>query len=123
VPVAFFDPTWASEITNFTLSSPRVFNAGLGDDAVPDPLLAVSRVKAQIGEVLAGEGAVAKLGDFRVKTCTDARYFGFGDPGIGAECFDKIVDFAGRDTVDIDLHHDREQGLVDPPPLQQGREA
>ena len=74
-------------------------------------------------EVLGGEGAVAELGHFRVKSRADPRHFGFGDTRARAECFDEVVDLAGRDTVDVGLHHHGEQRLIDAAaPLQQGGE-
>ena len=45
---------------------------------------------------------------------TDPRHLGLGDAGVGAERDHQIVDAAGRDAVDVGLHHHRIQGLVDP---------
>ena len=67
--------------------------------------------------------AVAELGDLLVEADADARHLRFGDTRIGTECFHEVVNFAGRDTVQIRLHDHGEQGLVDATAtLQQGRE-
>jgi hypothetical protein len=93
----------------------------LGDDAVPDPGFAVGRVEEDVGEVLGGKSAVTKLDDFRIQARADAGYFGLRYPGVRTECFDEIIDLAGGDAVDVGLHHDREQCLVDAAAaLQQG---
>jgi hypothetical protein len=74
---------------------------GLGHDAVPDTGFAVGRVE----------------------TRADLRHFRLGDSSVSAESFDEVVDFAGRDAVDVGLHHDREQRLIDAAAvLQQGGE-
>jgi hypothetical protein len=87
---------------------------------LPDPGFAIGGVEKHGGEVLRGQGAVAELGNFLVQTRADPRHLRFGDPGVSAERFDEVIHFAGRDAVDVGLHHDREQGLVNPAaPLQQ----
>lgn len=44
--------------------------------------------------------------------------------GVRAEGFDQAVDRAGGDAVDVCLHDDRVEGLVDPAPtLEQAREG
>ena len=96
---------------------------GLGHDPVPDAGLAVGRVEEHVREVLGGEGAVAKLGHLSVQARADPGHLRLRDPRVRHEGLDQVVDFAGRDAVDVGLHHDREQGLVHPAAaLQQCRE-
>ena len=46
------------------------------------------------------------------------------DPRVGAERDDQVVHAPGRDAVDVGLHHDRVQRLVDPAPrLEDGGEV
>ena len=67
--------------------------------------------------------AVAERGHFPVQIRTNPGHFGLGDASVGAEGLDQVVDFPGRDAVEVGLHHDGEQGLVDPPTLlEQGGE-
>ena len=90
---------------------------------MPDPGLAVGGVEEHVGEVLRGEGAVTELGHFSVQACTDPGHFRLGNPSVRTERFDQIVDFPGRDAVNVSLHHDREQRLVHPAaPLKERRE-
>ncbi|GAA3760740.1 hypothetical protein GCM10022240_11710 [Microbacterium kribbense] len=61
-------------------------------------------------------------GDVLVQIRADPRHLGLADPGVRAERLHEIVDLPSRDTVDVGLHHDREQRLIDPPaPFQQRR--
>jgi len=90
---------------------------------VSDRGFAVCRVEEHVGEVLARKRAVTKLGHFRIQARADAGYFGLRYPGVRTECCDEIIDLAGGDAVDVGLHHDREQCLVDAAAaLQQGGE-
>ncbi len=61
------------------------------------------------------EGAVAERGDAFVEARTDPTHFGLRDPGIDTHRGDEVIDGAGRDPVDVGLHHHRIQGLIDPP--------
>ena len=42
------------------------------------------------------------------------RHLGLGDPGVDAHRLHQVIDGAGRDAVDVGLHHHRVQGLIDP---------
>ena len=86
---------------------------GLGHDPVTDPGFAIGGVEEHVGEVLGGEGAVAELGNFRIQARADPGHFRLGDSSVSAEGFDEVVDLAGRDAVNIGLHHHSEEGLVD----------
>jgi hypothetical protein len=98
-------------------------NDRLGHDAVSDRGFAVGRVEEDVGEVLGGKSAVTELSGFRIQARADPRHLGCGDPGVRAERFDQIIDLSGGDAVDVGLHHDREQCLVDAAAaLQQGGE-
>ena len=69
-------------------------------------------------EVAAGERA-----NLSIEVGADPGQLGLGDPGIGAECFDEVVDLPGRDTMQVGLHHHGELRLVDAAPaFQQRRE-
>ena len=93
----------------------------LAHDPVADAGLTIGGVEKHVGGVLRGKGAVAELGHLSVQTCADPGHFRLGDPGISAGGFDEVVDFPGRDAVDVGLHHDREQRLVHPPAALQQR--
>jgi hypothetical protein len=60
--------------------------------------------------------------DNRVETRADPRHLKLREFGVCTERFDLRLDFLGGDTVDVSPHHDRAQRLIDPAPLQQGRE-
>jgi len=93
---------------------------GLGHHPTPDPGLAVGRVQEHIRERRAGQGPVAERGDLLVQAGADPRDLGPGDPGVGAQRLDQVIDLAGGDPVQVGLHHHREQRLVHPTtPLQQ----
>lgn len=95
----------------------------LGDDLPPDAGLAVRRVDEHIRVGLLCQRALPERGDVLVEVLADAGDLRLGDPGVRAEGLDEIVDLASGHAVDVGLHHDREQGLIDPAtPLQQRRE-
>ncbi len=52
--------------------------------------------------------------DLGVEVFADPADLAFGDPGIGTQCLDQIVDLAGGGAVQVGLHHHREQALIDP---------
>ena len=87
---------------------------GLGHHPVIDPGLAVSGVEEHIRELLLGQRSVAERAHLDVEIGADPRDLALGDPGVGAEGLDQVVDLAGRHAVQIGLHHHREQRLVDP---------
>ena len=61
--------------------------------------------------------------DFVVQVLADPGHFGLGDPGLGPERLDQIADLAGGDPVQVGLHHDSVEGLVDASAaFEQGRE-
>lgn len=95
----------------------------LRDHAAADAGFAVGRVEEHVRVGLIRERSVAERGDVLVQVRADPRHLGLRDAGIRAERFDEVVDLPGRDAVDVRLHHDREQRLVNPAaPLQQRRE-
>ena len=147
--MAFFSPVWASEMTSFTPSRPRVFNdrrkpvqkpsfsldttsnpssfrqrqRPLGRRSGARPWLCSRSRRGTRREVLARKRAVTKLGHLRIQSRTDAGYFGLKNAGVRPECCDHTINFAGGDAVDIGLHHDGEHCLVDAAAaLQQGGE-
>ena len=88
----------------------------LGHHPAVDPGLAVGRVEehVRVGDV--GQGPVPERADLLVEVRADPGDLGLGDPGVGAQRLDQVVDLAGRDPVQVGLHDHREQRLVDPPP-------
>ena len=95
----------------------------LGDDLPPDSGLAVGRVDEHIRVGLLPERALPECGDVLVEVLADAGHLRLGDPGVRAEGLDEVIDLTGGHAVNVGLHHDREQGLIDPAtPLQQRRE-
>jgi len=83
----------------------------LGDDTVVDGGLAIRGVEEHVGVARHAEVA-SERGHFPVEIGADPRHFRLGDAGVGAEGLDQIVDFPRRDTVEVSLHDDGEQGLV-----------
>ena len=64
----------------------------------------------------------AKQLDLLIQPPADVRDAVLGHP-LDPQLLDQPVDLAGRDTVDIGLHHDRHDRLLRPPPrLQKRRE-
>ena len=73
--------------------------------------------------MLLGQGPVAERTHLGVEVGADPRHLRLGDPGVRAEGLDQVVDLAGRDAVQVGLHHHGEQRLVDPAAaLEQRRE-
>ena len=60
-----------------------------------------------------------------VEVRADPGDLALGYPGVRAEGFDEVVDGAGGDAVDVCLHDDRVESLVDAPPTleEAGEEA
>ena len=52
-------------------------------------------------------------GHLFVEPRAGARYLGLGDPRRRPERLDQVVELAGRDAVDIGLHHHRVERSVD----------
>jgi ribosomal protein L37AE/L43A len=93
---------------------------GLGHHPAPDPGLAVGRVQEHVGEPRLGQRPVTKRPDLLIQARADPRDLTLGDPGVGPQGLDQVIDLPGADPVQVGLHHDREQGLVDPAaPLEQ----
>ena len=51
----------------------------------------------------------------------DPRHLGLGDPRFDPERLDQVVDLSGGDPVDVGLHDDCVEGLVDPPAALENR--
>ena len=138
--IAAISPVCASEITSFTPPSPRAFSErrnavqngcdsvsptskprtslrdddGLGDDPPADAGFAVGRVEEHVRVRAVRERPIAERRDVLVEVAADPRHLRLADPGVGTERLHQVVDLAGGDAVDVRLHHDREQGLIDP---------
>jgi hypothetical protein len=93
---------------------------GLGDDPAVDPGLAVGGVHEHIREGLSCQGAVTEGCHLAVEVGTDPAHLALADAAVGTKGADQVVDLAGADSVEVGLHHHREQGLINPAaPLQQ----
>ena len=77
--------------------------------------LHVGGVTEHVGKGQVGQGPFAKRRHLLVETRADSRYLGLGDSGVDAERLDQIVDIARRDPVDVGLHDDGVEDLVDAP--------
>jgi hypothetical protein len=74
-----------------------------------------------VGGVL--QRPVPERGDLGVEILADPAHLGLADTGVRSEGLDQVVDLAGAHAMQMGLHDDREQDLVDPPAaLQQARE-
>lgn len=72
----------------------------------------VGRVEVDVGELDMVQGAGAERADRLIEPGTDPRYFGLADPGA-THRFDEVVNRASADAMDVSLHHDCVQSLVD----------
>ena len=77
----------------------------------------VGGIEPDVGEPAVVEPAPPKGPDRLVETGTDAADLGFGDPRLRTHGLDEVVDGPGRDPVDVGLHDDGVEGLVDAPAL------
>jgi hypothetical protein len=57
--------------------------------------LRTGAVEGHVREGLLGQGPVAERTDFAVEVGADPRDLTLGDPGVRAQGFDQVVDFAG----------------------------
>ena len=73
----------------------------------------VGRVEVDVGELDVVQRPGAERADGLVEPGADSGDLGLGDPRT-AHRFDQVIDVPGRDAVDVDLRHDRVQGLVNP---------
>jgi len=88
----------------------------LRDDPVVHPRFAVGRVQEDVGEHGVVQRPFLERGQFFVEFAADPRHLRLGDPGVGAQRFDQVIDRTGGHSVDVGLHHHREQGPVDAAP-------
>lgn len=96
---------------------------GLGDDAVVDAGFDVGGVEEQVGEPDVVQRPGAEGVQLFVELSADPGDLTLRYPGVRAEGFDQVVDGAGGDAVDVCLHDDRLEGLVDAPAaLEKARE-
>ena len=98
---------------------------GLRHDPRPVMGLDVRGVEEEVGEADMVERPLAEAGDDRVELAADAADLALGHARLDAQGHDQVVDLARRHTVDVGLHDDRPEGLVDAPPRlqQRGEEA
>lgn len=98
---------------------------GPGGDLVVDPGLAVGGVEVDVGEAGVVQRPRAEGGQRLVQGGADPGDLALGYPGVRPQGLDQIVDRPGGDALDVRLHDDGIEGLVDAaPPLQQaGEEA
>ena len=88
-----------------------------------DPGFAVRRVQVDVGEPHVVQPPLAEHGQLAVQVLADPRDLALGDPGVRAQGLDQVVDRSRGHAVDVGLHDDGEQGLVDPAaPFQQDGE-
>ena len=73
----------------------------------------VGGVEVHVRECGVTKGAVAERVNAFIKPGADARHLRFGDAGLDTESGDKVINGSCRHTVDVSLHDDRVQGLVD----------
>jgi len=74
----------------------------------------VGGVEVDVGELAVAQGPGPKGPDDLVEPFADPRDLGLADSRPDAEGLDQVIDAAGRDPVDVGLHHHRVQRLVDP---------
>src|SRR5918994_863279 len=97
---------------------------GSGHDPAVDAALDVGGIGEHVGELDMLEWPVPERVEGAVELGADPRDLALADAGADPEGLHQVIDLAGAHTVDVGLHHHREQGPVDPPaPLQQRREA
>ena len=79
------------------------------------------RLSELCGTAPIGQRPIPERGDLGVQVGADPRDLALGDPGVGTERLDQVVDLPGRDTVQVGLHDHREQRLVDAAPALEQR--
>jgi len=65
--------------------------------------------------------SIHRVVEVAVHLRADPRDLGLGDPGIRSKRLDEIVDLPGGHPMDVGLHDNGVEGLVDPPPAFQNR--
>jgi hypothetical protein len=90
---------------------------GLGQHTMVDAGFAVSRIQEDVAKRLLTQRPISERGALDVELGADPRYVGLGDPAVGAESLDQVVELAGTGAVQIRLHDHREQRLVHRPIL------
>jgi hypothetical protein len=70
----------------------------LGHDPVVDPGLAIGRIKEHVRERHRRQIAAGECPNLKVEVGADPGDLGLGDPRVGAQGFDEVVDLAGRDA-------------------------
>ena len=77
----------------------------------------------QVGKGQVGKVAAAELGHLLVQLSEDQRDLALGDPRRRSERPHQVVDLARGDPVDVGLHDDGVEGLINAPAaLQDARE-
>jgi hypothetical protein len=95
----------------------------LGHDPAAGTGLDVGGIEEHVGELDVAQRPVPERSQRLVELPADPGDLGLADPRPGAQGGDEIVDLAGRDAVDVGLHHHRVEGPVDPPaPIEDARE-
>jgi hypothetical protein len=89
---------------------------GLGHDLVVESGLDVGGVEKEAGEPDVIQGPAPERVELFVEAGADPRHLALGYAGVRAEGFDQVVDGAGGDSVDVGLHDDCVEGLVDAAP-------
>jgi hypothetical protein len=77
--------------------------------------LDVGGVEEHVAKGHVAQRPVAEGGHHLVELAADAADRRVGDARLDPECSNEIIDLAGGDPVDVRLHHDRPQRLVDAP--------
>ncbi len=84
----------------------------------------VDRVEVDVGERRVVERPGPERADDLVELFADPGDLGLGDAGVRTECDDQVIDAARGHAVDVGLHHDRVERLIDAAPgLEDGRKV
>lgn len=124
-PEAFRFTVFNINTENFPMtvsSHPEGDHDGLGDNPPRDAGFAVGGVKEHVGKRSVRQVTAAECFRVRVQLLADPRHLRLRNARIRAECFHEVIDFPCGYSVNIRLHYDRVERVIDTSsPLQQRR--
>jgi len=95
----------------------------LGHDPASGAGLDVGGVEEHVGEFDVVQRPVPERREGHIELSADPGHLGLADPRCCTQRGDEVIDLAGRDPMDVGLHHHRVEGGIDlTAPIEDGRE-
>ena len=95
----------------------------LGHDPASGAGLDVGGVEEHVGEFDVVQRPVPERREGHTELSADPGHLGLADPRCCTQRGDEVIDLAGRDPMDVGLHHHRVEGGIDlTAPIEDGRE-